>query len=129
MPLFNEGKMNTPEWTPRIIETEGDFWDVLYDAKNQFSQMQFAVHLNTNNEEDIIKQNNEFTYLNFIDYIKTRNETLSEKIKNHKGVQEMIKVYDGLIERARNADSKEKMTQIVKDKTDFIKKYDLGLDN
>jgi hypothetical protein len=125
MPL-NEGKINTPEWHPKVIEKQSDFWNLLYDAKNQFTQIQFAVYSKTRTEEDIVTQNQEFKYLNFIDYIKTHNETISEKIINNEGVQNMIKVYDELLDRARKADSKEKMTQVVKDKEEFIKKHDLG---
>lgn len=124
---FNERKMNTPEWPAKVIETEKDFWDVMYDAKNQFIQMQFDVYSKTKKEEEIIQRNKEFKYLNLIEYIKTHNKTLSEKILNNENAQHMIAVYDELVERARNSNSKAEMMQIIVDKEEFIQRFNLGL--
>ncbi len=128
MSFSNEGKMNREEWPAKVIDTQEGFWDLLYDAKNQFIQMQFAIHSKKQTEEEIVKQNNEFQYFNFIDYIKIHNETISDRLKNNNNVQKMIGVYDDLVNRARTANSKREMEQIIEERDEFIDKYDLGIE-
>lgn len=121
-------RFKTPEWPKKVIEKQKDFWDLMYDAKNQFSQLQFAVYSKRLSEEEIVKQNKEFRYLYFLDYISTHNESISEKIINNEGVQHMIIIYNELIDRAKQANSKKEMEEINVDKEEFIQKYNLGFD-
>ena len=59
------------QWPKKVIEKQSDFWDLIYDAKNQFSQLHFAISSKRMSEEEIVKQNKEFRYLDFIDYKNT----------------------------------------------------------
>lgn len=103
---FKEGKPNTPEDKPELIDGPDKFRYLFQDAKNQFQAiiMDRSSPKNFTTEQllEINKDLNQRTpYLPFEEYIKReRNQVISEILRSNFSL--MITAYNNLIERLKS---------------------------
>lgn len=120
--------LNFNERSANELKTEREFWDAMYDAKNQFNLLQFGYHLNKD-INSLLEENSAKFYLNFLEYIKQNNNwVLSEKMLANENVKGMIHMYDELVSFAKNVHSKEDIAKLLEEREEFIQEFNLGLD-
>jgi hypothetical protein len=100
------------------IETEEQFWLFIRDAKNQFEGIRF---MDDKSDKELIEFRNKRKYLKIDDYLKSNNRTLSDKIRENKNVQSLIRTYDDIAERVKVFSTKEELKQIFKSWMNILK--------
>lgn len=109
------------------VATDYDqFNAILLDAKNQFFGMR---HLRTSEDEESITNFKENKYLHFLDYIKTVNKSLNEELLNNSHIQNTIKQYDELIDRAKKAETGREFAEIADDMDRLFSRAELRFFN
>jgi hypothetical protein len=107
------------------IETEEQFWLFIRDAKNQFEGIRF---MDDKSDKELIEFRNKRKYLKIDDYLKSNNRTLSDKIRENKNVQSLIRTYDDIAERVKVFSTKEELKQIFEELDEYFERFNLGIE-
>ena len=107
------------------IETEEQFWLFIRDAKNQFEGIRF---MDDKSDKELIEFRNKRKNLKIDDNLKSNNRTLSDKIRENKNVQSLIRTYDDIAERVKVFSTKEELKQIFEELDEYFERFNLGIE-
>lgn len=127
---FNERKINKPEQGPKILIGKLEFYRAIEDSCNQYNHLISVYNSNDLPEKKIENYKSKMpNYMDFSEYLLSKNEVLSDTLQKNKIVNNFIKEYNIIIEQIKSITSYKDMELAVSNLTKFtdvIRKVKIG---